>query len=79
MNKSILAFTFVILLLSSSLAVHSVYATKGWMNNPTPKISHSTMNQNGKTKVCGDHLCKPFENNDMKKTLNIVQNKQNTT
>ena len=75
MKKSRLAIVFVVLLLSSSLVVNSAFATKGWMNNPNPKLSHSTSNQIGKTKICGDHICGPFEYGKLQKTLYDTQRK----
>jgi len=74
MEKSTLALVFVILLLSSSLIVNSVYATKGWQVKLNPPKSRSMLNQIGKIKVCGDHLCKPFEYENMKKTLGKIHN-----
>ena len=75
MKKSSLTIVFVVLLLSSSLVVNSAFATKGWVNNPNPKLSHSTMNQIGKTKICGDHICGPFEYAKMQKALEDAQRK----
>ena len=66
------AIVFIVLLLSSSLVVNSVYATNEWISNPNPKKSHSTLNQIGKIKICGDHICKPFEYENMKKTFNNI-------
>ena len=75
MNKLHLMIIFVVLLLSSSLVVNSAYATKGWMTNPNPKLSHSAANQIGKTKVCGNHICGPFEYEKMQKSLYDAQRK----
>ena len=69
MKKLILSIVFVVLLLSSSLAVNSAYATKGWVVSLTPYKSHNGLNQIGKTKVCGDHICMPLEYENMKKAL----------
>ena len=70
---------FVVLLLSSSLVVNTAHATKGWMNNPNPKLSHYTTNQVSKTKVCGDHICGPFEYGKLQKTLSDTQRKYQTS
>ena len=75
MKKLNLAIIFVVLLLSSSLVVNTAHATTGWMTNPNPKLSHSTSNQMGKTKVCGNHICAPFEYGKMQKTLVDAQKK----
>ena len=75
MNKLHLMIAFVVLLLSSSLVANSAYATTGWMSNPNPKLSHYTSNQIGKTKICGDHICGPFEYAKMQKTLYDSQRK----
>ena len=75
MNKSSLAIVFVVLLLSSSLVINSAFATKGWMTNPNPKLSHNIWNQIGKTKICGDHKCAPFEYAKMQKALYDAQRK----
>jgi hypothetical protein len=75
MKKLNLAIIFVVLLLSSSLVVNTAHATTGWATNPNPKLSHSTSNQIGKTKVCGDHICGPFEYGKLQKTLYDIQRK----
>lgn len=72
MKKFSLAIVSVILLLSSSLAVNSANATNGWSSATTTYKSHSTLNQIGKTKICGDHICKPFEYENMKKILKSI-------
>ncbi|HXU94972.1 MAG TPA: hypothetical protein VFP45_00900 [Candidatus Nitrosotalea sp.] len=75
MKKLNLAIIFVVLLMSSSLVVNTAHATTGWMTNPNPKLSHSTLNQIGKTKICGDHICGPFEYGKLQKTLVDAQKK----
>lgn len=75
MKKLNLAIIFLVLLMSSSLVVNTAHATTGWMTNPNPKLSHSTSNQIGKTKICGDHICAPFEYAKMQKTLADAQKK----
>lgn len=68
MKKLILPIIFVVLLLSS-LVVNSAYATKGWVVSLTPYKSHNGLNQIGKMKICGDHICMPLEYENMKKSL----------
>ena len=75
MKKLNLAIIFVVLLLSSSLVVNTAHAATSWATNPNPKLSHSTSNQIGKTKVCGDHICGPFEYGKLQKTLYDAQRK----
>ena len=74
MKKLNLIAIFAVLLISSSLAVNTAHATT-WMTNVNPKLSHSTLNQMGKTKICGDHKCAPFEYAKMQKTLYDAQRK----
>lgn len=68
MKKLGLILVFGILILSSFI-VNSAYATKGWVSVTTPYKSHYGLNQIGKMKICGDHICMPFEYENMKKTL----------
>ena len=75
MKKLNLAIIFLVLLMSSSLVVNTAHATTKWTTNPNPKLSHSTINQIGKTKVCGDHICAPFEYAKMQKALVDAQKK----
>ena len=75
MKKLNLAIIFLVLLLSSSLVVNTAHATTKWATNPNPKLSHNTSNQIGKTKVCGDHICGPFEYGKLQKTLYDTQRK----
>jgi len=75
MKKLNLAIIFVVLLLSSSLVVNSAHAITGWATNANPKMSHHASNQIGKTKICGDHKCGPFEYGKMQKTLYDTQRK----
>ena len=75
MKKLNLAIIFLVLLLSSSLVVNTAHAATGWMTNPNPKLSHNTSNQIGKIKICGDHICGPFEYGKMQKTLYDAQRK----
>ena len=75
MKKLNLAIIFLVLLMSSSLVVNTAHATTKWTTNPNPKLSHSTINQMSKTKICGDHICAPFEYAKMQKTLSDTQRK----
>ena len=75
MKKLNIMIIFVVLLLSSSLVVNPAHATKEWVTNPNPKMSHHTSNQIGKTKICGDHKCTPFEYQSMQKALYEAQKK----
>jgi hypothetical protein len=72
MEKSSLMIIFIILLLSASLVVNSAHATKGWQVKVTPPKSRSMSDQIGKMTICGDHMCKPFEYQNMKKILDRV-------
>jgi len=74
MKKLNLIAIFAVLLISSSLAVNTAHATT-WMTNVNPKLSHSTLNQMGKTKICGDHKCAPFEYAKMQQALYDAQRK----
>ena len=72
MKKLYAMIIFSAVLLPSSLVVNNAYAI-GWANNQTPKISHYTMIQIGQTKVCGDHMCTPFEYAKMQQSLSATQ------
>jgi len=74
MKKLNLIVVFVVLLLSSSFVINTAHATT-WMTNVNPKLSHNTSNQIGKTKICGDHKCAPFEYAKMQKALEDAQRK----
>lgn len=71
--KKLYMIIILVVLLSSSLVVNTAHATKGWMTNTNPKMSHNTANQIGMTKVCGDHKCAPYEYAKMQKVLYDTQ------
>ena len=52
--------------------ISSASATKGWVqSDQLPYIRHTATNP-GNIKICGDHICKPFENS--KNSLQVIQN-----
>lgn len=53
-----------------SSPITSAFATKGWIKNDNPPQMRHTANNPGSTKICGDHICAPFEN--MKKPLQNI-------
>ena len=54
--------------------VSSASATNAWtQSDHLPYVRHTASNP-GNTKICGDHICKPFENS---KKPQVIQN--NTT
>lgn len=55
----------------------SVSATKGWVVAHNDKDYHTYANP-GHTRICGDHICAPFEYNNMKNLLSDGE-KQNQT
>ena len=61
---------FIVSLLVISSTITSASATNGWAkdNNP-PQIRHTAINP-GSTKICGNHICGPFEN--MKKSFQNI-------
>ena len=61
-------------LLVISSTITSASATKGWVKSDNPPQLRHTANNPGSTKICGDHICGPFEN--VKKSLQSIP-KQN--
>jgi hypothetical protein len=61
MKKSFVMFSiFSIILLSSVMS--SASATNSWtQSDHLPYVRHTASNP-GSIKICGDHICKPFEN-----------------
>ena len=57
-------------LLVISSTITSASATKGWVKSDNPPQLRHTANNPGSTKICGDHICTPFEN--MKKSLQNI-------
>lgn len=52
--------------------ISSASATKGWiLSDHPPNIRHTSINP-GNVKICGNHICKPFENS--KNSLQVIQN-----
>lgn len=51
--------------------ISSASATNGWVQSDHPPSVRHTATNPGNIKICGDHICKPFENS--KKSL-LVQN-----
>lgn len=76
MRKSFVLTIFTVSLLVISSTVTSASATKGWIKSDNPPQVRHTANNPGSTKICGDHICSPFEN--LKKSLQNIQ-KQNQT
>jgi hypothetical protein len=72
MKKSLVIFSvFSVILLASMNSGAS--ATKGWMQSDhSSYIRHTAINP-GNTKICGDHICKPFENSSIKSSQ-VFQN-----
>ena len=58
-------------LLVISSTITSASATKGgWVKSDNPPQLRHTANNPGSTKICGDHICTPFEN--VKKSLQNI-------
>ena len=74
MRKSFFLVFFMVSLLVIASTVTSASATKGWIKSDNPPQVRHTANNPGSAKICGDHICSPFEN--MKKSLQNIQ-KQN--
>jgi hypothetical protein len=52
--------------------ISSASATNAWVqSNHMPYVRHTASNP-GSVKICGDHICKPFENS--KKLSQVTQN-----
>jgi len=77
MNKLLPMIAFAAVLLSSTLVTSSAYG-KGWVTEPKPKEANPTANH-GKVKICGDHICKPFEYDNMLKKLYDMQKSKQTS
>ena len=70
MKRSLVVFSiFSIILLSSAFS--SASATSAWtQSDHLPYVRHTASNP-GSVKICGDHICKPFENS---KKPQVIQN-----
>lgn len=61
MKRSFVAFSvFSIILLASTIS--SASATNVWTQSDHLPYVHHTASNPGNIKICGDHICKPFEN-----------------
>ncbi|MDE1770254.1 MAG: hypothetical protein KGI28_06870 [Thaumarchaeota archaeon] len=77
--KSVKISFFFIFFIASLLVISSTItnasATNGWAKSENPPQIRHTATNPGSTKICGDHICGPFEN--MKKPLqNITKQSQ---
>jgi hypothetical protein len=82
MQKSFaILFIFLTILMLSTIS--SASATSGWVQSiHPPNVRHTALNP-GNIKICGNHICAPFEN--LNKLSQVTQNhesffvKQNTS
>lgn len=51
--------------------ISSASATNSWVQSVHPPSVRHTASNPGSVKICGDHICKPFENS---KKPQVVQN-----
>ena len=69
--------SFLAILVTSLLVISStvttVYATTGWITSTNPPQVRHTATNPGSIKICGDHICAPFEK--MNKQLQEIQKK----
>ena len=71
MKKSfVISSVFSIVLLVSMIS--SASASNGWVQSVHPPSVRHTATNPGNIKICGDHICKPFENS--KKLSQVIQN-----
>lgn len=67
--------SFVILFIASTIlitsTISSASATSGWVKSIHPPSVHHTASNPGNVKICGNHVCNPFENF---KISQIIQN-----
>lgn len=52
--------------------ISSASATNGWMQSDHPPYVRHTATNPGNIKICGNHICKPFEN--VKNSPQVIQN-----
>ncbi len=52
--------------------ISSASASNGWVQSIHPPSVRHTATNSGNIKICGDHICKPFEN--FNKPSQVTQN-----
>jgi hypothetical protein len=71
MKKSLVIFSLFSTILLVSM-ISNASATNGWVQSDhLPHVRHTAANP-GNIKICGDHICKPFET--AKKSPQAIQN-----